>query len=118
MPTYRRSWIISDWKLRPFSADWELKIRVIAVRQFLEMLFTAIGWAEPSAAFIKRALKQSRYSQPAVRTIAERMAVPEASECYSASKITGGRCPSLLLLLLPAAVAVGLTGASRRGRRR
>ena len=52
------------------------------------MLFAAISWPEPSSRFITRALKQSRYSQPAVRRTAERMAVPEARECYRSSTIT------------------------------
>lgn len=76
------------WKLRPFSEEWDSKIRVIAVRQVLEMLFERLDMGESAPAFIRRMLLNSRFSQPNVVDAAMRMATPSARECYGSSRIT------------------------------
>jgi mannose-6-phosphate isomerase-like protein (cupin superfamily) len=79
------------WKLKPFSEDWDSKLRVIAMHQFLDLLFELLAKemdGESATEFIQRALKQSRYSQAHIRVPAERMAVPQARECYESSRIT------------------------------
>ena len=79
------------WKLKPFSQDWDTKLRVIALHQFLDMLFEMLAKemdGESATEFIQRALKRSRYSQSLVTVPAERMSVPQARECYPSSRIT------------------------------
>lgn len=79
------------WKLKPFSEDWDTKLRVIAMHQFLNMLFELLAKemdGESATEFIQRALKRSRYSQEHITVPAERMAVPQARECFGSSRIT------------------------------
>ncbi len=79
------------WKLKPFSEDWDTKLRVIAMHQFLDLLFELLAKemdGESATQFIQRALKRSRYSQEHIRVPAERMAVPQARECFESSRIT------------------------------
>ena len=79
------------WKLKPFSEDWDTKLRVIAMHQFLDILFELLEKemdGESATEFIQRALKRSRYSQELIRLPAERMAVPQARECFGASRIS------------------------------
>lgn len=79
------------WKLKPFSEDWDAKLRVIAMHQFLDMLFELLAkemHGETATEFIQRALKRSRYSQEHITVPAKRMAVPQARECFDSSRIT------------------------------